>query len=381
MQKNIWIAAKYLRLSIEDGDKAESESIVNQSILIDNYMKSTSDITIVETFKDDGFSGTDFKRPGFQAMLKAIENKEINCIIVKDLSRFGREHIDVDRYIQKVFPQLGVRFIAINDNYDSETANITDTHLVLPVKSFVNDTYCRQNSQKVRSHLSAKRNIGEYVGNYVSYGYKKCDADKSQIEIDPVAAKHVRDIFNWKMEGMSNQLIADKLNELGVLAPADYKRATGVNFKSSFQTHLTSRWSAVAIIRILKNPIYYGVLQQGKSQRIKTELYMRYAMEEISEEEFTRKNDKLDKQIEKETLAIAQMETEQSEAAERLFELPPDGRQCLTDLIEGNKQLTREIAVTFIRGIKVYNDKRIEIEWNFADELVKYVEQVQKICS
>ena len=113
----------------------------------------------------------------------------------------------------------------------------------------------------------------------------------------------------------------------------------------------------------------------------KTELYMRYAMEEISEEEFTRKNDTLDKQIEKETLAIAQMETEQSEAAERLFELPSDGRQCLTDLIEGNKQLTREIAVTFIRGIKVYNDKRIEIEWNFADELVKYVEQVQKICS
>ena len=195
MQKNIWIAAKYLRLSIEDGDKAESESIVNQSILIDSYMKSTSDITIVDTFKDDGFSGTDFNRPGFQAMLKAIENKEINCIIVKDLSRFGREHIDVDRYIQKVFPQLGVRFIAINDNYDSETANITDTHLVLPVKSFVNDTYCRQNSQKVRSHLSAKRNIGEYVGNYVSYGYKKCDTDKSQIEIDPVAAKHVRDNF------------------------------------------------------------------------------------------------------------------------------------------------------------------------------------------
>ncbi len=163
LDRSVFYAKKYLdssqvpsSLSIEDGDKAESESIVNQSILIDNYMKSTSDITIVETFKDDGFSGTDFKRPGFQAMLKAIENKEINCIIVKDLSRFGREHIDVDRYIQKVFPQLGVRFIAINDNYDSETANITDTHLVLPVKSFVNDTYCRQNSQKVRSHLVAK---------------------------------------------------------------------------------------------------------------------------------------------------------------------------------------------------------------------------------
>lgn len=174
-----------------------------------------------------------------------------------------------------MFPQLGVRFIAINDNYDSETANITDTHLVLPVKSFVNDTYCRQNSQKVRSHLSAKRNIGEYVGNYVSYGYKKCDTDKSQIEIDPVASKHVRDIFTWKMEGMSNQLIADKLNELGVLAPADYKRATGVNFKSSFQTHLTSRWSAVAISRILKNPIYYGVLQQENPKELTIKLRCR----------------------------------------------------------------------------------------------------------
>lgn len=268
MQKNIWIAAKYLRLSIEDGDKAESESIVNQSIMIDNYIKSTTDITIVETFKDDGYSGTDFKRPGFQAMLKAIENKEINCIIVKDLSRFGREHIDVDRYIQKVFPQLGVRFIAINDNYDSETANITETHLVLPVKSFVNDTYCRQNSQKIRSHLNAKRNMGEYVGNYVAYGYQKCKDNKNKIEIDPVAAKHVRNIFSWKQEGMSNQMIADRLNQLGVLAPADYKRASGLNYKSAFQTHLSSKWSVVAIIRILKNPIYYGVLEQGKKQRV-----------------------------------------------------------------------------------------------------------------
>lgn len=299
MQKNMWVAAKYLRLSIEDGDKEESESIVNQSILIDNYMKTISDITIVETFKDDGFSGIDFNRPGFQAMMKAIERKEINCIIVKDLSRFGREHIEVDRYVQKIFPQMGIRFIAINDNYDSKTANITDTHLVLPVKSFVNDTYCRQNSQKVRSHLDAKRNIGEYVGSYVSYGYKKCKENKNQIEIDPIAAKYVRDIFLWKIDGMSNQGIADKLNELGVLAPADYKRAMGVNFKSSFQTHLTSRWSAVAIIRILKNPIYYGVLQQGKSQRINYKVKIQRTLPEeewvviknhhngiISEEEF-----------------------------------------------------------------------------------------------
>ena len=141
-------------------------------------MKSTSDITIVETFKDDGFSGTDFKRPGFQAMLKAIENKEINCIIVKDLSRFGREHIDVDRYIQKVFPQLGVRFIAINDNYDSETANnyryascITGEIPLLIRHVLQTEFY------KKKKPLSDKKKYGEYVGNYVSYGYKKCDAE------------------------------------------------------------------------------------------------------------------------------------------------------------------------------------------------------------
>ena len=255
-QIDVYRTGIYLRLSQGDEDidgleKKESNSISNQKLLLEGFIDAHDDLKLVDIFIDDGYSGSDFDRPEFQRMMTSMKAGNLDCIIVKDLSRFGREHIDVDRYIQKVFPQLGVRFIAINDNYDSETANITDTHLVLPVKSFVNDTYCRQNSQKVRSHLSAKRNIGEYVGNYVSYGYRKCNTDKSQIEIDPVAAKHVRDIFNWKMEGMSNQLIADKLNELGVLAPADYKRATGVNFKSSFQTHLTSQWSAVAIIRIL----------------------------------------------------------------------------------------------------------------------------------
>lgn len=269
MQKNgIWLACKYLRLSIEDGDKTESESIVNQAVMIDNYMKQISDITIIETFKDDGFSGTDFNRPGFVSMMECIEKKEINCIIVKDLSRFGREHIDVDRYIQKVFPAMGVRFIAINDNYDSLTANMTDTHLVLPVKSFVNDTYCRQTSQKIRSHLEAKRGIGQYVGSYVVYGYKKSDQDKNEIEIDPVAAMHVSEIFEWKRSGLNNQQIADRLNDAGVMAPADYKRSMGIHFKSSFQTHLSSKWSAMAVGRILKNPIYCGDLEQGKSRRV-----------------------------------------------------------------------------------------------------------------
>ncbi len=268
MQKNIWLSCKYLRLSIDDGDKSESDSIVNQSIMIDSFLRQREDITIVDTFKDDGFTGTDFNRPGFIAMMEAIERKEINCVIVKDLSRFGREHIDVDRYIQKIFPALGVRFIAINDNYDSLTASITDKHLVLPVKSFVNDTYSRQNSQRIRSHLQAKRDLGHYVGSYVAYGYLKSSKNKNEIEIDPFASKYVKQIFQWKKDGLSSQQIANELNDLGVLAPADYKRSRGINYKSPFQTHLSSKWSAVAVNRILKNVLYCGILEQGKTQRV-----------------------------------------------------------------------------------------------------------------
>lgn len=268
MQKNMWLACKYLRLSIDDGDKEESESIVNQAILIDSYFKSTEDMAIIETFKDDGYTGTDFNRPGFQAMMKEIEKKSINCIIVKDLSRFGRDHIEVDRYIQKVFPQMGVRFIAINDNYDSLTANMTDTHLVVPVKTLVNETYSRENSKKIRSHLEAKRSVGQYVGAFVAYGYRKNKEDKNIIEIDPYAARNVKRIFEWKKDGLSNQQIADKLNDQGILAPADYKKSAGIRFKSSFQTHLSSKWSPVTIGRILKNPIYCGTLEQGKTKRV-----------------------------------------------------------------------------------------------------------------
>lgn len=269
MSKNsIYLGCKYLRLSIEDGDKTESESIINQSILIDNYLKKISDITIVDTFKDDGYTGTDFNRPGFKQMVEAATRGEINCIIVKDLSRLGREHIDVDRYVQIIFPKMGIRFISINDNYDSLTANESETHLILPVKSFVNDSYCRDISTKIRSNLAAKRQHGDYVGAFVAYGYMKNPADKTKIIIDKTASDTVRNIFQWRIHGMSNQAISDKLNELGVLAPADHKKTLGVNFKSAFQKGLRSKWSPVAIARILQNPIYIGTLIQGKSYRI-----------------------------------------------------------------------------------------------------------------
>ena len=217
---------------------------------------------------DDGYTGSDFLRPSFQEMIKDMEAGKVNLIIVKDLSRFGREYIEAGRYLQKVFPAAGVRFIAVTDHYDSLTADRTEKNIVIPVKNFVNDAYSADLSVKIRSHLESKRGNGEYTGAYVSYGFMKDESDHNKLIADPVAGENVKRIFQWKLDGMSNSRIAEKLNALGIPAPADYKRSLGIHYKSGFQKNLYSRWSPVAVGRILSNPLCKGLVVQGKKERI-----------------------------------------------------------------------------------------------------------------
>ena len=176
-----------------------------------------------------------FERPQFQKMMDAVKAGEINCIVVKDLSRFGREYIDSGYYLQKVFPMLGVRFIAINDHYDNAKPGAADDELVLPFKNLMNDSYCRDISIKVRSNLEAKRRSGQFVGSKVPYGYMRSPENKNKLVIDPPAAKIVRSIFRWKIEGMSPGQIAKKLNDDGVLSPIEYKKAQGSKQRTVFQ--------------------------------------------------------------------------------------------------------------------------------------------------
>ena len=143
-------------LSQDDGDKAESDSIRNQKELIRNFQKSHSEIHIVEEYSDDGYSGVNFERPGFQKMITDIHEKKIDCIIVKDLSRFGRNYIETGKYIEQIFPALGVRFIAINDNYDSAEKRQPGDQIILPFKNLVNDAYSRDLSVKIRSNLKCQ---------------------------------------------------------------------------------------------------------------------------------------------------------------------------------------------------------------------------------
>ena len=273
-EKKVYAAAVYLRLSKEDGDvcdesrKEESNSITNQKRLIHDFLKGREDIHVFKEYVDDGYTGSDFQRPSFQEMIKDMEAGKVNLIIVKDLSRFGREYIEAGRYLQKVFPAAGVRFIAVTDHYDSLTADRTEKNIVIPVKNFVNDAYSADLSVKIRSHLESKRGNGEYTGAYVSYGFMKDSSDHNKLVADPVAGENVKRIFQWKLDGMSNSGIAEKLNALGIPAPADYKRSLGIRYRSGFQKNLYSKWSPVAIGRILSNPLCKGLVVQGKKERI-----------------------------------------------------------------------------------------------------------------
>ena len=238
--KKIYHAAIYVRLSKEDGDvsnavKAESNSISNQKNLIRDFLKDKEDIEVVSERVDDGYSGSNFERPAFKLMLEDIKKGIVDCVIVKDLSRFGREYIDSGRYIERLFPALGVRFIAINDTI-----------------------------VKIRSHLEVKRKNGEFIGSFAPYGYQKSENDRNSLIIDPIAAGIVKDIFRMKLHGLSQDAIANRLNDMGVLSPMEYKSATGSNYQTSFKTSDKAVWSSVTVRRILENELYIGNLVQGR---------------------------------------------------------------------------------------------------------------------
>ena len=263
-EPKIWDATLYLRLSREDGDKEESNSISGQRDLIRDYMSHHPELREYAVRIDDGFSGSTFQRPAFQEMLADIKAGKTNCVIVKDLSRFGRNYLDAGEYIEKIFPFLGVRFIAINDNYDSNRERTSSDNLMIPFKNLINEAYCRDISVKIRSQLEIKRKRGEYLGSFAAYGYMKSETDKNKLVIDEYAADVVRDIFHWKLEGISPQGIADRLNANGILSPMEYKRSLGMKYATSFKANAKAQWSAGSIIRLLKNTVYIGVLTQGK---------------------------------------------------------------------------------------------------------------------
>ena len=257
-------ATEYLRLSYTENHENESDSIANQKKLIEDYLKGHPDIELVSEKVDDGYSGILFDRPAFQEMMQDITDGKVNCVIVKDLSRLGREYIETGRYLRRIFPAYGVRFIAINDNIDTAHEHAGDD-LNISMKNLINDAYCHDISVKTRSALEVKRKKGDYVGACPVYGYRKSEENRNQLVVDEYAARVVRDIFRAKIDGRSAKRIADELNALGVLSPLAYKISRGLPHpKGGFADRPDAKWSATTVIRILQDEIYTGTLVQGR---------------------------------------------------------------------------------------------------------------------
>ena len=253
----------YIRLSQEDKDKkyeSDSESVINQRELLTNYVKNNN-FNLIGEYVDDGYSGTDFERPGFQKLIEDIEEKKINCVIVKDLSRLGRDHIKTGYYMETYFPEKNVRFISILESYDSfknQASNDSSTFIIA-----CNDYYSKQNSIKIRNVLNEKRKSGKFVGSLPCFGYMRDPEDKGHLIPNPETAPIVKQMFEWRADGIGPTEIANRLNKAHVVTPSGYK-------KTNYSSRLIDRdnWNISTVKKILLNRIYTGDMVQHTQTKV-----------------------------------------------------------------------------------------------------------------
>lgn len=265
-KNKIWKVGLYIRLSKEDGDKEESDSIRNQREILHNFINDSEEFAYTQEYIDDGYSGTNMKRPSFQRMLNDIHSGNINCIVVKDLSRFGRDHLETGLLIEREFDAMGIRFISVLDGYDSLKKGSPLEDLMIPLKNIFNEFYSKDLSRKIKKTFVTKQKAGEYIGGFACYGYQLDPADRHHLVVDEYAADIVRQVFTMYLSGMSMRKIADKLNADNILSPAEYKRRSGSTYKTGNQRLEKSFWNRCSISEMLHNQIYIGDLVQGKTE-------------------------------------------------------------------------------------------------------------------
>lgn len=253
--------AAYVRLSIEDSGKPGADTIETQTALLLAYIDRMTDAELVDIYCDNGCTGTNFKRPEFERMMEDVRRGKINCIVVKDLSRFGRTYLETNNYLLRIFPLLGVRFISVNENFDTETAVQTEYGLVMPLKNIINDTYSRDISRKVSSAIKTKQERGEFVGVYAPYGYSKSKEDRHRLVANPETAPIVQEIFSLRLQGMGYAGIARTLNARGIPSPGAYLFQQGLSERENYRD---SMWAVWNIKEILSSEAYLGHLIQGK---------------------------------------------------------------------------------------------------------------------
>lgn len=291
----------YLRISNDDGDKGESNSIVSQRTIIENFVEKHTDMIIHKQYCDDGYTGTNFNRPGFEKLIADVEKRVIDCVIVKDLSRLGRNYVMTGYYLEEYFPMQSVRFIAINDNYDSEHSSSND-EFMMPIRNVFNAHYSKDISRKVKSALRAKQNAGEFIGAFACYGYKKDPKNKHKLLIDEEAAMVVRRVFELYNRGYGKISIVNMLNNEHIPCPSEYKKLKGDSYRNSKRLDYTTYWTYSTISRMLNNETYIGSIVQNKTER-KT---VRGKATAMSEEKWIKSENKHEAIIDIQTWKITQ---------------------------------------------------------------------------
>ena len=267
----VFNTAVYARLSIEDSRDKEGGSIDDQIDLVKKYIEGKEYLSLAGVFSDNGETGTDFKRPEFERLMGEIKNGNINCIAVKDLSRYGRNYLECGEYLEKIFPFLGVRFISILDNLDTFSPDYSGQTLMVALKNLTHDLYAKDVSRKIKAALDAKKRNGDFIGDYAPYGYIKSCENKNKLVIDDESAEIVRNIFRWALEGMTTPQIADRLNEMKIPSPQKYKILKGIckvgnNPRAIF-------WLSETVKAILRNQMYTGSTVNGKTRTIPEQGY------------------------------------------------------------------------------------------------------------
>lgn len=262
-EQNIYQTAGYIRLSIEDSGKTDGYSLENQEKLVRDYIADQQDLRLYRLYIDNGATGTVFQRPAFDEMMQDMKDGKINCIVVKDLSRLGRNYLEAGNYLEQIFPFFRVRFISITDGYDSNSPDVTDESLIIPLKNIINEGYAKDISLKITTSFESRKKQGQFMGRYPVYGYLKDPANKNHLIVNPETCGIVRRIFQMRDSGMALGAIASQLNEEGIPSPARYLWIKGL---SKEERHQDSYWDRINVKRLLTNKMYLGMLVYGKER-------------------------------------------------------------------------------------------------------------------
>ena len=262
-EQNIYQTAGYIRLSIEDSGKTNGYSLENQEKLVRDYIADQQDMRLYRLYIDNGATGTVFERPAFDEMMQDMKDGKINCIVVKDLSRLGRNYLEAGNYLEQIFPFFRVRFISITDGYDSNSPDVTDESLIIPLKNIINEGYAKDISLKITTSFESRKKQGQFMGRYPVYGYLKDPANKNHLIVNPETCGTVKRIFQMRDSGMALGAIASQLNAEGIPSPARYLWIKGL---SKEERHQDSYWDRINVKRLLTNKMYLGILVYGKER-------------------------------------------------------------------------------------------------------------------